>query len=114
MLTDISDFADSQILETSSSAPLVLYGLTVKSGSSLRTLIANLSAESIEVRVRAPEQKGQDFGLAYLRVLDENTVESACKDPMAFRKRRERLSLTNGELRLQLLPYAVASIDWEE
>jgi hypothetical protein len=50
-----------------------------------------------------------------VRRLDETNVENACRFPDEFRRERDRhVKTSNGSIEIELLPYAVARIDWED
>jgi hypothetical protein len=90
----------------------LLAGLTVESRGRRRTILANLCPETISAAVGGITGGGSR---ARVQVLDETNVERACRSPDIYRAERGAVTkLRKGALEIELLPYAVARIDWEE
>ncbi len=106
VLADVGEFVGGEVLPTLASEPLRIDGLALRKVGHTRMLLANLTAQPQQVIVR-------DLGdHVAVRMLDETNVEAAMRTPEAFRTQMgESKSTVNGELILQLLPYAVAKID---
>jgi hypothetical protein len=109
-LADIGEMKGGVVLSGSASPAPLLAGLTIDTRGGRRTMIANLGPSSINARViRAPGSGRR----ARVRVLDETNVERACRSPVEFRTGTGARMGRGGELKIVLLPYAVARIDWE-
>ena len=71
-----------------------------------RTIVANLSADSQQVRLE------NLAGRVHVRYLDETNVVEAMQAPEAFQTEAgQAMSTTAGCLTLTLLPYTIARID---
>jgi len=107
-LADLGELRGGRLVPGESNSPLRLEGMTVETDGRLRTLLANLTDRTTEARIAGARGAGRS------RVLDLGTVEHACREPARFRAERgERVTARDGELRLELGPYATVSIDWE-
>jgi D-apionolactonase len=76
-------------------------------GADVTVLLANLSSDSIRVRIAAP-------GAAYLargRVLDESTFTAATSDLTGFLAARSNFPVAEGAVTVTLHPYATARLD---
>lgn len=110
VLADVAEMAGCQALRGTPRQPRKIAGITIQSGSRRRTLVANL-----DPGVRTVTVSGLPARQALVRLLDETTVEQACRRPEEFRgSRGSTVPLRGGNLELKLLPYGVARIDWEE
>ncbi len=107
VLADAGELAGGEVLAVTAGNALEVAGLAIRKGSRLRVLVANLTHRPIKVKVATPMR-----GLAQVRRLDETNAVSAMTDPEAFRQGAgEAVTLEDGSLTLELLPYAVARID---
>ena len=89
-----------------SSDPLKVEGIVLRKNGKTRTLLANLTSDSQQVRV------GNLTGTVRVRHLDETNAQSAMASPEAFRAETgELVGDAEGTLELDLLPYAIAQID---
>ena len=106
ILADVGEFAGGEILVSKSSNPLKVEGIVLRKNGKTRTLLANLTPDSQQVRV-------QDLAeTVRIRHLDETNARDAMASPEAFREETgELLQTTNGTLELNMLPYAVTQID---
>ena len=106
ILADVGEFAGGEILVSKSSNPLKVEGIVLRKNGKTRTLFANLTPDSQQVRV-------QDLAeTVRIRHLDETNARDAMASPEAFREETgELLQTTNGTLELNMLPYAVTQID---
>jgi hypothetical protein len=106
ILADAGEFAGGKALPTRASDPLRVEGLALQQGQRRRALLANLTAEPQMATVRG-------LGDAvWARLLDEGNVIQAMTAPEEFRAERgERLSCKEGELQIELPPYAIARLD---
>jgi hypothetical protein len=123
VLADFGELKAGRLIGGRSSSPLQLAGLSVRSARGPVTLLANLTPEPLDVRVKATAggvrvkaagSARAAAGVARVRALDESTVEEACTRAPGFRAggfRRE--TPRRGELHLELLPYGVYRVDWE-
>ena len=106
ILADVGEFAGGEVLVSKSSDPLKVEGIALHKNGKTRTLLANLTPDSQQVRVQ------QLTRTVRVRHLDETNAQTAMASPEAFRAERgELLQTTNGTLELNLLPYAIAQID---
>jgi hypothetical protein len=107
VLADFGEFAGGQIIPTVSSQPLRVQGLALRKGPTTRIILANLTAASQRVHV---QHGGRS---ARVRMLDERNAEAALRDPETFRAQPgELIDTPDGAIELELLPYAVARIDY--
>ena len=106
ILADVGEFAGGEVLPSKSSDPLKAEGIVLRKNGKIRTLLANLTPSSQQVRV-------QDLAeTVRVRYLDETNAHDAMASPEAFRQERgELVQAANGVLELNLLPYAIAQID---
>ena len=106
VLADVGEFAGGEILVSKSSDPLKVEGIALRKNGKTRTLLANLTSDSQQVRV------GNLTGTVRVRHLDETNAQYAMASPEAFRAETgELVEDTEGTLELDLLPYAIAQID---
>ena len=106
VLADIGDFAGGEIMPSTSSNPLKLEGIAIKKGNLKRIILANLSLDPLQVKVKDLAEN------VLVRHLNETNIQSAKTNPEAFRTESgQRLSTSNGHLTLDLDSYAVARID---
>jgi len=109
VLADIGEMKGGEILPGHADPASALAGLTILAAGKRRTLLANLGPDVITARVVGAA------GSAHVRCLDETTVERACHSPEEFRAEQGTVGKSRGrELEIELLPYAVARIDWED
>ena len=106
VFADVGEFAGGEILVSKSSDPLKVEGIVLRKNGKTRTLLANLTPDSQQVRV------GNLTGTVRVRHLDETNVQYAMTSPEAFRAETgEFVEDAEGTLELDLLPYAIAQID---
>jgi hypothetical protein len=109
VLADAGEVAGGAVLPVASSDPLRAAGLAIRREGRTRVLLANLSAEPQRVTLRGVA------GRASARRLDETNAERAMVSPEEYRAAPgEPLDARDGELTLDLLPYAVVRLDEEE
>jgi hypothetical protein len=107
VLADVGAFAGGCVLPSQSDQPLKVECLALERDRRQRLLLANMTGETVPVVVRG-------FATTFVRVkrLDETTVLAATVNPRAFRESEsERQRTTDGELRIELCPYAVVRAD---
>ena len=110
VLADIGEMRGGRVLRGTCRHPRTTAGITIQRERARRTLIANLGFDEQTVTVR-----GIPARRALVRLLDETTVEHACRTPDQYRgDPGAAFPVKKGELELKLLPYAVARIDWED
>ena len=106
VFADVGEFAGGEVLVSKSSDPLKVEGIVLRKNGKTRTLLANLTSDSQQVRVR------NLTGTVRVRHLDETNAQSAMASPEAFRAETgELVGDAEGTLELDLLPYAIAQID---
>jgi D-apionolactonase len=107
VLADLGDWRQTVLVPSSSPDPLTVDALAVRSEAGVHALVANLSREMQRCRI-GPLSSEE----ARLRVLDEDSVEVAGRDPEAFRQGPESRSRSpGGALELELRPYSVVRVD---
>jgi D-apionolactonase len=107
VLADASEFADAHVFRCESPDPLRFEALALHSGTGLRVMLANMTAEPQTVTIEFWFRNG-----ARVRTLDEATFDRATTDPLAFRADPgETVSPRDGQLTLTLRPYAYVRID---
>ena len=106
VLADVGEFAGGEILVSKSSDPLKVEGIVLRKNGKTRTLLANLTSDSQQIRV------GNLTGSVRVRHLDETNAQYAMTSPEAFRAETgELVGDAEGTVELNLLPYAIAQID---
>lgn len=109
VLADVGEFAGGRVLPSRSSQPLLVEGLVLRRNNRTRIMLANLSPDPQPVTIRPLPAR------VHVRVLDETNVETAKQTPETFRQQPGELRQTAaGTLQLQLPPYALARIDYED
>jgi D-apionolactonase len=106
VLADAGEFAEAEVIRSTSSDPLKVDGFVLRKDDGMRVLLANLSAVPQLVTV-------QGLGVrAQVRVLDETNAEAAMREPETFRAQAdEEQNTADGTLELMLRPYAIVRID---
>ena len=106
VLADIGDFAGGEVMPSTSSDPLKLEGIVLEKGRLRRIILANLNLTPLKVTVKDLAES------VLVRHLNEANALSANKSPEDFRAEvGQHLSTSNGNLTLDLEPYAIARID---
>ena len=106
VLADVGEFSGGAVLTSKSSDPLKVEGIALRKNGKIRTLLANLTPESQQVRIQ------NLMGTVRVRRLDETNAQTAMISPEVFREETgEFAQTTNGTLELNMLPYAIAQID---
>lgn len=106
ILADVGEFAEGEILVSKSSDPLKVEGIVLRKNGKTRTLIANLTSDSQQVRVQ------NLTGTVRVRHLNETNAHTAMTSPETFRaKTGELVQTTEDTFEVNLLPYAVVQID---
>jgi hypothetical protein len=105
VFADAAEWRGAELQDVRSSDPLAVEALAV-AGPEPHVLVANLTPQAQQC-VIAPV--GGDS--AAIRSLDEETAAEALAEPDAFRRRADAVQVRNGELRLELVPFAVVRVD---
>ena len=106
ILADVGEFAGGEVLDSKSSDPLKVEGIALHKNGKTRTLLANLTPDSQQVRVEHLTEAVR------VRHWNESNAQAAMESPEVFRvETGELLQTTDGTLELNLLPYAIAQID---
>jgi hypothetical protein len=107
VMSEVGDFAaGTEVLAVASSDYFLVQGLALRSGEQVRLLVANLTPAQQAVTVRGLPDR------VCLRLLDETNIEEAMRTPQAFRLQPATACTTvKSGLKLDLLPYAVATLD---
>ena len=106
VLADVGEFAGGEVLVSKSSDPLKVEGISLRKNGKTRTLLANLTPDSQQIRAQ------NLAATVRVRLLDETNAQAAMSSPEAFRSGTgEPVRTAEGILALNLLPYAIAQID---
>lgn len=106
VFADVGEFAGFRVLPTTSSDTLRMDGIALRKNGTTRILLANFTPEAQRITVRkvAPTVN--------LREINETNVQMAMVSPETFlTEPGERVPTADGDLELNLLPYAMARID---
>ena len=106
VLADVGEFVGGVVLVSKSSDPLKVEGIALRKNGKTRTLLANLTPDSQQIRA-------QNLAVTVrVRHLNETNAQAAITSPEAFRAETgELIQTAEGTLELSLLPYAIAQID---
>ena len=108
VLADVGEFAGGEVMLSQSPDPLAVEVLALRKAARIRVLLANLSGQ--QQRVRVP----WSGAAARLRRLDETNAMAAMTTPEQFRAQPGEMKQAPAQmLDVELLPYAVATIDAE-
>jgi hypothetical protein len=109
VLADVGECVGGELVEVESSRPLEVECFAATGpDDGLRILVANLTDRPVAARLALPAAS------VTLRLLDDESVAEAMRDPVAFRKRPGApVAVVDGELELELSAFAVARIDLE-
>jgi hypothetical protein len=106
VLADVGECAGGSIVPSRSTDPLCVDGLAIRWAGGVRVLLANLRPETVPLSVHDVGRRVR------VRSLDETTAEAAMREPARFRAEAGELrESAGGRLDLDLLPYAVITID---
>jgi len=106
VFADVGEFADGQIITTSSSNPLKITGLALYKKGHTRVIIANLSSKVQRLTVQNLSSS------VHIRHLNQSNVEQAMQSPEVYRSQNfEKQQTINGSFKFELLPYALVCID---
>jgi hypothetical protein len=102
VFADVGEFADGKVIPTLSSDPHIVEGLAICEENRLCVLVANLTCEAQDVKIKElPDTVEQ-------RLLDETNALKAMKEPLTFRSEGGQTIDTNdGELNIRLKPFAI-------
>ena len=102
----IGEFSNGKIISTISSNPLKIIGLALYNKNKMRVIIANLNNDAQKVVIKNLNRS------VHIRYLDENNFYQAVQSPEVYRTQKlEKKSTLDGNLKLNLLPFSLASID---
>jgi hypothetical protein len=107
LMAEVGDFtAGADVLAVASSDNLKIQGLALRSGEQAKLLVVNLTPAQRAVTVRGlPDH-------VRVRLLDETNIEEAMRTPEAYRRQPPTACTTvKSGLKLDLFPYAVATLD---
>jgi D-apionolactonase len=105
----LTEYKQAEIYECKSGDPLAVAGLLLRAGCKAQLLVANLKTFSQQITI-APLPKS-NFKIQYL---DQDTAEQALFDPYNFRSSFKTCEILTNELVINVKPYAVIAILWEE
>ena len=109
VLADVGEFAGGYVLPTESSNPLKVNSIAIYKKGKIRLIIANFGHEHRRVVVQNLNRT------VYVKQLNERNVKRAMQSPESFRKRKgTRLNPCNGVIKLDLFPYSITRIDYED
>ena len=112
VLADACSLTGGSIRELIGVDPARLAAVAVSKAGATTVLLANLTAETHEVRVGLTglASAGRDSE-ARLRILDEHSCEAAVAELESFLSSGADVHLSDGAVRMTLNPYAVARLD---
>ncbi len=106
VFADVGEFVGGDVIPTQTNQPLHVTGLALRKDGRTRYLLANLSASLQRVMLKGLSEQ------VSIRQMDETNAEQAMSAPEAFRSQSGQSTPTHqGELEIELRPYAVARID---
>ncbi len=106
VFADVNEFRGGRVLSVVSSDPRRFNGAALIKGSLLRVMVANHTQNRLSVMLDGLE------GRFALRSLDETSADMALRSPEAFRAvPGQVLAAEDGRLQVDLLPYAVVTLD---
>ena len=106
VFADVAEWRDGRLVNCSTDHPLIVAALAVQTSSSLHLLVANLAAGPQSIICRSLPGSS-----ASIRRLDLQTVRGAVLEPESFRRGREKAVIQQGEVVLDLGPYATLRTD---
>lgn len=104
VLADLAEFAGCDMIDIQSDDPLRIEAMLIDGGDRQTLLLANLTPE-----LQIAAMDGIDR-VTTLRSLNEQSVQTAAREPDAFRGRLEPAGLSAGEI--ELSPYEVVRLNW--
>ncbi len=105
VFADVGDFRGGSVLPAVSSDPLSFSGLALRNADRLRLLLANHTEKRLPVTLSGIS------GQFAARWLDETTAEAAMRTPELYRLSAGKPIRSDGDLRVDLPPYAVVTLD---
>jgi D-apionolactonase len=113
ILQDIGEFSRGVVIRCVSSRSLRAEGLCMAAGRHHCLLVVSFANVSQTISVAAQGYSG--ISKAVLRFLDETNLDQAVLEPGRYRASEGHQAQSAGDaLQLQLLPFAIARLDWEE
>lgn len=103
---DLADLRAGQLVEATASEPLLVDGLALRADGTTHVLLANLTPKPQPATVGPFQARN-----VRVRLLNEETAPEGTSDPESYRAAGTVTSVTDGRLRLELPPFAVARID---
>lgn len=108
VLEDMGEFADGEVIPTSSNRILLVEALVLRHKGKLCILLANFTTQKHSVHL--PDLQSSLF----VRWLDDTNVEHAIRMPEAYRLQpKHEIEAGSDGLRLEMPPYAIARIQGE-
>lgn len=105
VFADFADFRGGELLALKSSDPLLVDGCVLRQGNRTRFLLTNLTREPQEIVVALN-------GTYQMRVLDQNNVELAMREPESYRAQAPTIvEAAQHGLHLSVSPFAVITLD---
>jgi hypothetical protein len=105
VLADLGDWRTTVLVPSTSSNPLAVETLAVRSERGAHVLVANLTPEM--QRCDVPSESVRTT----LRTLEKTALTHALREPDAFRAERTLLRPVNAVLHVELPPYSVVRLD---
>jgi hypothetical protein len=106
VFADLADLKTAEIIACTSTDPLRVQALALRTGGSIHILIANLTAER-----QMCETGPLPSDRASVRSLDGGNAWEAMTLPSEFRSRHISVPIVGSKLTLELAPYSVTRID---
>jgi hypothetical protein len=109
VLATVGEFAGGMVMNAVSDKPQNVESLTLRKAGRMQVLLASYVNEAQRLQLQnLPSQVRVKF-------LDENNVENALRQPQFFLlENGEAREVGNGSLEIELPPYALAWVEWNE
>jgi hypothetical protein len=107
VLADLGDWRTTVLVPSTSSDPLAVEALGVRSERGTHWLVANLT----EGRRRCSIPSAADR--VALRPLEQDGLANAIRDPEGYREQRRQERIVDGAVEIDLSPYSVVRVDPE-
>lgn len=109
VLADFGEFAGGEVIPVATSDALQVNGMALRRDGRMRVIAANMCPDRQQVSIRGLGHR------VLVKLLDEATARQAMASPEEYRAAEgARLPTVDGELEIELLPYAVVRIDSAE
>jgi hypothetical protein len=109
VLATVGEFAGGMMVNAVSDKPQNVEAMALCKGGRTQVLLASYDNEAQRVQLQNLPARVR------VKVLDENNVENAIRQPQSFLSQSgEARGVSNGMLEIELPPYALAWVEWNE